>query len=86
MCIRDRSGVITLKADEGDVVQVGQVVCHIDTSAESNSKDKPSKNENDPQEKEEEEKEVDNSKSDLLSPAARKIADEIIKLNPKLLP
>ena len=29
----EQSGVITLKADEGDVVQVGQVVCHIDTSA-----------------------------------------------------
>ncbi|MDR1876331.1 MAG: 2-oxoglutarate dehydrogenase complex dihydrolipoyllysine-residue succinyltransferase [Flavobacteriaceae bacterium] len=28
------SGVITLKAEEGDTVQVGQVVCLIDTSAE----------------------------------------------------
>ena len=72
----EQSGSITLKAEEGDVVQVGQVVCHIDTSAESNSKDKPSKNEKAPQEKAEVEIEVDNSKSDLLSPAARKIADE----------
>ena len=74
----EQSGTISLKAEEGDVVQVGQVVCHIDTSAEGISKDKPSKNEKSPQEKVEVEAEVevDNSKSDLLSPAARKIADE----------
>ena len=47
----EQSGTISLKAEEGDVVQVGQVVCHIDTSAESISKDKPSKNEKIPQEK-----------------------------------
>jgi 2-oxoglutarate dehydrogenase E2 component (dihydrolipoamide succinyltransferase) len=29
----EESGIITLKAGEGDVVKVGQVVCHIDTSA-----------------------------------------------------
>ncbi len=29
----EASGIITLKADEGDTVAVGQVVCHIDTSA-----------------------------------------------------
>lgn len=74
----EQSGTISLKAEEGDLVQVGQVVCHIDTSAESISKGKPSKNEKSPQEKVEVEAEVevDNSKSDLLSPAARKIADE----------
>ena len=72
----EQAGSITLKANEGDVVKVGQVVCHIDTSAVSNSKDKPSKNEKALQEKVEVEIEVDNSKSDLLSPAARKIADE----------
>ena len=72
----EQSGTISLKAEEGDVVQVGQVVCHIDTSSESISKDKPSKNEKIPQEKVEVEVEADNSKSDLLSPAARKIADE----------
>ena len=74
----EQSGTISLKAEEGDLVQVGQVVCHIDTSAESISKDKPSKHEKSPQEKVEVEAEVevDNSKSDLLSPAARKIADE----------
>ena len=30
----EESGIITLKAGEGDVVKVGQVVCLIDTSAE----------------------------------------------------
>ena len=30
----EESGTITLKAEEGDTVAVGQVVCHIDTSAE----------------------------------------------------
>lgn len=29
----EESGVITLKAEEGDVVEVGQVVCHIDMNA-----------------------------------------------------
>ena len=29
----EESGIITLKAGEGDVVKVGQVVCLIDTSA-----------------------------------------------------
>ena len=31
----EESGVITLKADEGDAVAVGQVVCLIDTSAKA---------------------------------------------------
>ena len=29
----EASGIITLKAEEGDAVAVGQVVCHIDTAA-----------------------------------------------------
>jgi len=73
----EQSGVITLKAEEGDVVQVGQVVCHIDTSAEGTPKEtsttKPVKIvEN---KKEVSQPEVD-TKSDVLSPAARKIAEE----------
>ncbi len=36
----EASGVITLKAEEGDVVEVGQVVCLIDTDAEAPSGDK----------------------------------------------
>ena len=73
----EQSGVITLKADEGDVVQVGQVVCHIDTSAEGSPKQTSTTK---PVEIVEDKKEVSqpvvDTKSDVLSPAARKIADE----------
>ena len=73
----EHAGVITLKADEGDVVQVGQVVCHIDTSAEGSPKETSFTK---PVEIVEDKKEVSqpviDTKSDVLSPAARKIADE----------
>ena len=73
----EQSGVITLKADEGDVVQVGQVVCHIDTSAKGSPKETPITK---PVEIAEDKKEVlqpvADTKSDVLSPAARKIAEE----------
>lgn len=46
----EQSGIITLKAEVGDVVEVGQIVCLIDTSAEKpkgfKSKDKTSTIEN----------------------------------------
>jgi len=35
----EASGTVTLKAEEGDTVEVGQVVCLIDTSAEAPEKD-----------------------------------------------
>ena len=73
----EQSGLITLKAEEGDVVEVGQVVCHIDTEAEGISKEKPKVS--DISEKIPEVKpdtDLDNSKSEILSPAARKIAEE----------
>ena len=35
----EAAGIITLKAEEGDVVEVGQVVCLIDTQAEKPSGD-----------------------------------------------
>ena len=73
----EQSGVITLKAEEGDVVEVGQVVCHIDTEAEGISKEKPTVS--DISEKNLEinpETDSDDSKSEILSPAARKIAEE----------
>ena len=73
----EQSGVITLKAEEGDVVEVGQVVCHIDTEAEGISKEKPTVS--DISEKNLEVKsdtDLDDSKSEILSPAARKIAEE----------
>ncbi len=73
----EQSGSITLKAEEGDVVQVGQVVCHIDTSADGSSKETSTTK---PVEILEDKKEVSqpvvDTKSDVLSPAARKIADE----------
>jgi len=73
----EQSGVITLKADEGDVVQVGQVVCHIDTSAKGSPKETSAAK---PVEIVEDKKEVSQpvvyTKSDVLSPAARKIAEE----------
>ena len=34
----EESGVITLKANEGDVVPVGNIVCHIDTSVKKSAK------------------------------------------------
>ncbi len=72
----EESGVITLKAEEGDVVEVGQVVCHIDTSAKGSTKQKSTELVQTSEEKPEDtEKEVD-LKSEILSPAARKIAEE----------
>lgn len=73
----EQSGVITLKAEEGDVVDVGQVVCHIDTAAEGVSMDKTQEN-TEPIQNEEIKTvtESDNSKSDILSPAAKKLANE----------
>ena len=37
----EASGIISLKAEEGDAVEVGAVVCHIDTSAEKPEGDAP---------------------------------------------
>ena len=73
----EQSGVITLKADEGDVVQVGQVVCHIDTSAEGSPKENSTtKTVEIVEDKKEVSQPVVDTKSGVLSPAARKIADE----------
>ena len=73
----EQSGIITLKAEEGDVVDVGQVVCHIDTAAEGVSKDKSKENtESIHNEEIKPVIESDNSKSDILSPAAKKLANE----------
>ena len=72
----EQSGIITLKAEDGDLVEVGQVVCHIDTSAEGTAKAKTSNDNQTEDENVEIVKQIDSSKSDLLSPAARKIADE----------
>ena len=77
----EASGVITLKAEEGDSVEVGQIVCLIDTDATSGENISKSSNEFI-------EKKVDTSvekepiitektyASNHSSPAARKILDE----------
>ena len=82
----EESGIITLKAAEGDVVKVGQVVCLIDTSAAkpagfSSSKSKEDANPSEPTSKEKtsEASEIQKEKtyaSGLPSPAAAKIMAE----------
>ncbi|AUS05409.1 2-oxoglutarate dehydrogenase complex dihydrolipoyllysine-residue succinyltransferase [Pseudotamlana carrageenivorans] len=74
------SGIITLKAEEGDAVEVGAVVCLIDTSAEKPEGDAPAK-----EEKKEEAPAAEASKATpeaktyatgSASPAAKKILAE----------
>ena len=65
----EASGIITLKAEEGDVVAVGDVVCLIDTEAEKpgggdSSDDKPAEEE----EKERQESKVDKKDSEKAEP------------------
>ena len=80
----EASGIITLKAEEGDTVEVGQVVCIIDTDAA-----KPSGGDAPKADKKEEKKEESPSKpaapkeeekksyaTGAPSPAAKKILDE----------
>ena len=80
----EASGIITLKAEEGDTVEVGQVVCIIDTDAA-----KPSGGDAPKADKKEEKKEESPSKpaapkeeekksyaTGTPSPAAKKILDE----------
>ena len=76
----EESGIITIKADEGDAVAVGQVVCLIDTSAKA-----PKIKENKKEEKSVETIEFEKSKESFIektatkgaaSPAASKILDE----------
>ena len=77
------SGTITLKAQEGDTVLVGDIVCLIDTSGKKvlkkNNDIKPqtvTKNENPIEVETKSEDTVSNSHSGIPSPAARKILDE----------
>lgn len=78
----EASGIITLKAEEGEAVAVGQVVCLIDTSAAKPSGDAPAKKEEAPKA---EEKKVEAPKAEqapatyatgAASPAAKKIIEE----------
>ena len=72
----EESGIITLKAEEGDAVDVGQVVCLIDTSATNENKPELI-NENIIKEVVVEvSKPQSNTKSHIASPSARKIIAE----------
>lgn len=87
----EASGIITLKAEEGDEVAVGEVVCLIDTDAEKlagdgDDKEEPTDSEkDDDKEKEKTEEKASESKekekeksyaSGTPSPAAKKTLDE----------
>ncbi|USD23920.1 2-oxoglutarate dehydrogenase complex dihydrolipoyllysine-residue succinyltransferase [Flagellimonas marinaquae] len=79
----EESGIITLKAEVGDAVAVGEVVCLIDTSAEkpegagaSTKKEEPKKEEPKKEAAKAEEPKKDTYASGTPSPAAKKILDE----------
>ena len=82
----EESGVITLKANEGDVVPVGNIVCHIDTSVKKSDKkhvevSNPTKDDNlidkVPEFQSKPEKIIsEKSKNSSPSPAASKILSE----------
>lgn len=86
----EASGIITLKAEEGDAVKVGQVVCHIDTDAAKPSGSAPKAEEKKEEAPKAEAPKVEEKKAEAPkaapaptsyasgtpSPAARKILDE----------
>ncbi|HLS11973.1 MAG TPA: 2-oxoglutarate dehydrogenase complex dihydrolipoyllysine-residue succinyltransferase [Flavobacteriaceae bacterium] len=79
----EASGVITLKAEEGDVIAVGEVVCLIDTDAakpEADAKDEAPKAKKEEPKKEEKKEEAPKKETTYAtgtpSPAANKILQE----------
>ena len=75
----EESGIITLKAEEGDAVEVGAVVCLIDTSAAKPEGDAPAKAEAPKEEKKVEVKEAPKAATyatGTASPAAKKVLAE----------
>lgn len=75
----EESGIITLKAEEGDAVEVGAVVCLIDTSAAKPEGDAPAKPEAPKEEKKVEVKEAPKAATyatGTASPAAKKVLAE----------
>lgn len=80
----EASGIITLKAEVGDAVAVGEVVCLIDTSAEkpegssggSDKKEESKKEEPKKEAPKKEEPKKETYASGTPSPAAKKILDE----------
>ena len=71
----EASGKITLKAEEGDSMSVGDIICLIDTSEASNAK---ASNSESPQQSIKDEKKIDQNKIDEISitPLARNIASD----------
>ena len=77
----EQSGIIKLKVNEGDVVEVGQVVCNIDTSVKEELKNSLDEKINVPETPNNNVENIkdslqNNSKSEILSPAARKLVAE----------
>ena len=72
----EESGSITLKAEEGDSVEVGQVVCLIDTSAENNTTTSNLNKEVKTEKKVIVSKNELTTKSYIASPSAKKIISE----------
>ena len=78
------SGIITLKASEGDTVEVGGIVCLIDTNAKKPTIKKSSENKDEIIEEQKDEIELNQAKPEIkevskpgvTSPSARKILDE----------
>lgn len=75
------AGVISLSAEEGDEVEIGQVIASIDESAEapaesSDSGSEPEAKEDSEPKPEETKEESSEEKSDAISPAVRRIASE----------
>ena len=75
------SGTITLKAEEGDTVEVGAVVCLIDTEGKPSEKNTSKKSKEEPNQQAVEEKHNETSKEDtyatgIPSPSAKKISQE----------
>ncbi|RZK12743.1 MAG: 2-oxoglutarate dehydrogenase complex dihydrolipoyllysine-residue succinyltransferase [Flavobacterium sp.] len=74
----EASGIITLKAEEGDAVKVGQVVCHIDTDGAKPAGDAPAKEEK----KEEKKEEAPKADPEASGPKAEEKKAEAPKATP----
>ncbi len=72
----EEGGMITLKAQEGDSVDVGQVVCLIDTSKEGKTKKSSEIESKDEIVLSKIEEPISATKSEILSPAAKKVMSE----------
>ena len=72
----EEGGVITLKAQEGEAVDVGQVVCLIDTSKEGEARKSSKTESKDEIVLSKIEEPASTTKSEILSPAAKKIVAE----------